>query len=74
MTHDEIQSWYGFLDRLSKAQRRKALRLETSREVKGTSQGSPRLHWFDNERQGERDVLSVPQVNSQVGEKGVGNA
>jgi hypothetical protein len=74
MNYADEYTWLRFLENLQEAQRRKALRMETNGESKGTPKGSARLHWFDNERQGERDVLSVPQVNSQVGEKGVGNA
>jgi hypothetical protein len=52
---------------------RKGVRLAANGESKGTSQGGARLHWFDNQDEGGRDVRVLFEIDNQVGEKGVGN-
>jgi hypothetical protein len=63
MNYADEYTWLRFLENLQEAQRRKALRLEAGGESKSTSQGGARLHWFDNERQGERDLSNVHKAD-----------
>jgi hypothetical protein len=72
MNYADEYTWLRFLETLQEAQRRKAIRMEESREIKNPLFLSPHLRWFDNQRQGGRDVRALSEADSQVG-KGVGN-
>jgi hypothetical protein len=42
---------------------RKGVRLAASRESKSTSQGGARLHWFDNQGEGGRDLSDLSETD-----------
>jgi hypothetical protein len=73
MNYADEYTWLRFLENLQEAQRRKALRMAESREIKNPLFSSPHLRWFDNQDEGGRDLRAVLETDSQVGEKGVRN-
>ncbi len=73
MNYADEYTFYRFLKNLTEAQRRKVLGLETGWESKGTPSGGARLHWFDNQGEGGRDVSEVSEADIQMVKKGVGN-